>query len=307
MTTTNSIPLAIPSHPRYYNGRFLTEVDFKDEHDYHHSGVQLINRMFRAGVVAIDGEESSLAVEASGSKKSEIQVKRGVALDHAGRQLVVPTDRALDLSKWRDRTILIVISYAEQAEENASYEPRTEKTKWLEEPAITALPESEGLQVGMLVLARITMNEKGEILGTPEDRRQFVRLHRSTDSGWVRLPFLPKPFSGGEKKNDFELLGTRAKSSNKGADGCLEIPVPAGADEIKQLRISGRSASPVRIWLECVSANMTANLIGDWAIQSMAGPEVFPVDHQLNEDDALALIVQADGEAEIFFVAVEFD
>lgn len=307
MTASKPASLAKRKHPRYYNGRFLTEKDFTAEHDYHRGSAQLINRMFRAGVVAIDGDEDSLRVGVNPEKKSEIWIWSGMALDNQGRQLVIPTTQTLDLSGWRSQTILVVIAYAEHTEENASYEPRNEQIMWVEDPAITSFPESSGLQEGMIVLARIMINENGEIFGSPEDRRQFIRPHRSTDSGWVRLPFMPRSFHGGEKENDFELLGTRARSPKGGADGCQEIPVPAGADEINQLKIAGTSSSEVRIRLECISANMSVNTLLEEKIQIMAGERTFTVGHRLGIDDALALIVEADGEAEIFFVAAEFD
>lgn len=307
MTASKPASLAKRKHPRYYNGRFLTEKDFIDEHTYHRISTQLVNRMFRAGVVAIDGDEDSLRVDVNPKKRSEITISGGMALDYQGRQLVVPTARSLDLSQWHNMAVLVAISYAEQTEEHATTEPRTEQITWVEDPEIKAFPESAGLEEEQVVLALLRMNEKGEIFGTPEDRRQFIRPHRSTDSGWVRLPFIPKPFHGGNHSSDFELLGTRARSPKGGADGCQEIPIPAGADEINLFRISGTSSSEVRIRLECVSANMSVNTLLEEKIQIMAGDRIFDVGHSLGADDALVLIVEAAGESEIFFVAAEFD
>jgi hypothetical protein len=306
MATAQTAALELKRRTRFFNGQLLDELDLKTEQEYHRTSLRLHSRMFRPGVVALDGRDDSLMVEEKGGSVA-VRVKPGVAIDPLGRQLVNPSEVSVELAGSAGKAVLITIAYEEQDEQSADYGPRIEKTRTVEEPQIKVIPESDGLPSNQILLARVVVDAKGKIKQCA-DERQYARLYRSEASGWMRLPFLPTPFAGGEKKQDFTLFGTRAESPAQGADGCMAIPVPPGAAQIRQLKIGGESGKAVKLKLYCVSANGAETLALEREILILTGDSPpFEVSHRLGDDDALLLIVQAEGEARIHFVGVEFD
>lgn len=310
MAEDNGNRLQRPERPRYFNGQFLTEKEFNTEQDYHRRSLQLHNRMFRPGVVAIDGNDESLQVIPIG--QHDVRIQYGVALDHLGRHLVCPEDIYLDLKTapgpWPDQTVVIAISYQEEDTTRADYGTKTEMTRRIEAPLIEVIPKSGGVKAHALVLAEITLDDQGHIQNWT-DQRQFARLYITSAGGWMRLPFLPRSFAGGSaERADFILFGSYAQSPAEGADGCIEIPVPPGVTRIQQLRIGGNSAASIIMTLECVGADGSVNSYLDGEeISSLEVSRDFTVNKSLNDDDALVLIVQATGESRLYFVAVEFD
>lgn len=136
-------------------------------------------------------------------------------------------------------------------------------------------------------------------------------------SGWVRLPFLPKPNAAMTNRPAFSLSVFRATSGSAGAAGSIEIPIPPGITRITRLRIAGNrnvGGIAVNLWRITVSANnLTTNrLLTQNLTVSGNNPfnDLFSIasgNQPLNaETQAIALDVESQGESEIWFVAAEF-
>jgi hypothetical protein len=132
-------------------------------------------------------------------------------------------------------------------------------------------------------------------------------------AGWVRLPFLPKK-SG--TASEFTHAVTHSTSSNTGASGVLEIPVPPGATKIKNLRIAGmNNVGQITILLWKGGWDLISNT-NSWILllnQTLVGTsnpfnEIFGLAQTLNsEADTLGLYVSASAVSDIELVTVEFE
>lgn len=315
MNTTDTRELQYPERTRFFNGQLLSANDLMTEQNYVRYNLHLLNRMYRPGVIMLDGREDGLEVHWDTPQR--VLVRPGAAIDPHGRLLVNPHETPVSIEGFHNTTITIAIRYREHGTGPAEYGPRADMTRMLEQPEIVAFPKHKGAAEDVVVLASMRIGATG-VLEHFADERPFARLYieerrppptvHGVVRGWMRLPFLPTPFAGGVKqRGDFKLLGSRAVAPAEGADGCMAIPVPPGATRIRQLRISGTSTGIVRVRLECISANLAVNKVLDTTLQPLANAQApFSVDHHLGEDDALMLIVQTNAAAEIFFVAVEF-
>lgn len=83
------------SRLKYFYGKHLSVADFKDEQRYH-IGKQLFHnqRLHGAGVLC------GLGLHVDNAMPLELRIKSGAALDHCGREIVVPYDQCIDVAAW---------------------------------------------------------------------------------------------------------------------------------------------------------------------------------------------------------------
>lgn len=134
--------------PNYVAGRLLTAADFQAEQDYQRGQRWLHNRLLH-GVGVVTG----LAVTVAGGSA---QVSAGVALDCAGREIIVPATATLALPPKGER-VYLWLAYAERGVEPLPAPPdpgpfgvavvyaRTQETFTL---SFSAAPERHGRRGG---------------------------------------------------------------------------------------------------------------------------------------------------------------
>lgn len=100
----------------YYYGKLLTSKDFQNEQDYINNKRRLINRVLH-GVGIVYG------LDVVAADDSSIILQSGMALDAAGREIVVPRTQVLKLStiegysNLKTDTICLGIAYEEKGTE----------------------------------------------------------------------------------------------------------------------------------------------------------------------------------------------
>jgi hypothetical protein len=137
--------------------------------------------------------------------------------------------------------------------------------------------------------------------------------------GWVRLPFKPVsykpkgPHRMDENRGDFLQDKVFAHCDARGASGTMGIPVPAGARAIREFRIAGTAhGRRLRVQLFRTGWNL-ADRVGE-SIEILNEEFIhaefdrkFVVERELDDFHALALVVIADSESEIWLVAARFE
>jgi hypothetical protein len=121
---------------------------------------------------------------------------------------------------------------------------------------------------------------------------------------WVRLPFLPKQIGNLPPFN----LGLTHSNSAGAARGIMEIPVPAGATQITQLRIAGTENADkitIRLWRAKIDSGdrLLENTFAGAPFNHLFPNINAPLDSEL---EGLALEVETTARADIWFVAAEF-
>jgi hypothetical protein len=130
-------PNAVEKRTRYFDGQFLQDQDFVDEQKYHLDRERRLSRALR-----ITGITEGLAVSSPAANK--VMVSKGTAIDSSGRQVVLATDRTLDLpASFRSKQeVNLYIIYQEDLSLDAEDMPTTggqSPRRWLERPKIVAV------------------------------------------------------------------------------------------------------------------------------------------------------------------------
>jgi hypothetical protein len=99
----------------YFNGQRLAAGDFRTEQGYHIGMRQVLNRsLYSSGIVI------GLEVELDSKDKHKVIVRRGLAFDHLGREIYVPSDVSVQVMGAPSTTPgqvfgnLLTVSYREQ-------------------------------------------------------------------------------------------------------------------------------------------------------------------------------------------------
>lgn len=157
-----------PERVRYFDGQLLGVDDLRAEQEYHRSMRYLHNRLHGSGVA------SGFDVSVEGS---EVHVGPGLAIDAAGREIVLTETACVDASvvppsgRWR----LVV----EWAEEPARAVPvpgdEPQPTRWVERPRLSLVAAGE-VRDDVLLLAHVTRGPTG-VLRVDASVRQRLGRH----------------------------------------------------------------------------------------------------------------------------------
>jgi hypothetical protein len=151
------------------------------------------------------------------------------------------------------------------------------------------------------------------------------KLSPELRSGWVRLPFKPSRFSDDPQAREFVITATRARSfagakgakDDPGTKGTMSIPVPMFATGLKRFLIAGginESGISIELhrcgWNEDNKTQEDESYFGDKGGEILESPFYKRWEPNLTLDPmhhALALLVHAKGESEIWLIAAEFE
>lgn len=304
----------------YFTHQLLREQDLKDEQAYHIAMRQLHNRQFHAwGVV------EGLEVVERGPK--QIEVKPGSAVDKEGREIVLQEREERDLSSFghdshgHDSHVYITIGYHQEETDHVSRSGMEGHAR-VTETAVIHESRQDQLDSAAVVLARVHLDEHGHIRHidmSPEIRKQ---ARSSTGTGWVRLPFKPVRLPAvridrglvaePSSEHDFIVDEATAYCYERGARGSMEIPVPPGATHLSGFRVAGVTKGQVTVRLFRVGWNLKEgkgerSQLLEEKIEGGSFHKEVTVQSTLDESHALAASVHAQGETEIWLVAVRFE
>ena len=211
----------IEKRVRFFDGQFLKDQDFIDDQKYHIDRLRRSQRLLRVAGIC-DGLEVTV-------REKVLAVQNGTAIDTKGRTIVLPSDRALNLSD-RKGTVDIYIAYSEEesdvTQESNALDP-TETgakgaTRWWENPVLVAAEDPSKAPADGLLIARVDL-DKNQVDNTV------------CDYSGIRFPSPENPpelrSRGHYNPNTLELRGHLSVSGNVGI---------GTADPIQTLDVRGR-------------------------------------------------------------------
>lgn len=151
------MPEPVLKRTRYFDQEFLRAADFTGEQDYHVRSRRRLSRLFFLAGVA-DGLEV-----VNGSDATGVTVRSGVAVDAQGREIVLPSDAALDMAASTPGTVAwVTIAYQEQATDpSAAPGQGAEMTRMTESSQPNLQPASPADPSVQIPLARLTRTVSG--------------------------------------------------------------------------------------------------------------------------------------------------
>lgn len=325
----------------YFNHQFLTERDFNDEQTYHLEMRRRHNRFLHTwGVVEglhVERKEEREVMVTPGMAldRDGREIVLGDAAHREVRHLGSDTDA------------YVAVSYRESFEEadhhkTAGADGYARVTEHAEIHLDREAPADDGSTV---LLARIFLNSAGGIASIDTSVRKRAGAALADGSvteaklapdvksglrarGWVRLPFKPsrlfpmrvggrlvRPSEREAEAIEFIVDIASAYCDERGARGTMGIPVPAGAISIKGFRIAGQTEGRITVELFRTGWSVARNRGEHQKLftEIIEGAGSFHRQVQVREGvlnaecDAVALSVEAQGRAEIWLVAAEFE
>jgi hypothetical protein len=159
-----------PERVRYFDGQLLGVDDLRAEQEYHRSMRYLHNRLHGSGVA------SGFDV---GVVDGEVHVGPGLAIDAAGREIVLTEAVCLDATvvpaggRWR-----LVVEWAEQPARAVPVpgdEPQA--SRWVERPRLSLVAAGK-VRDDVLLLAHVTRGADGDLRVDPSVRERLGRHGR---------------------------------------------------------------------------------------------------------------------------------
>lgn len=184
MTTDNKLSEYVLSRLHYFNGQFLKQEDFIDEQNYHVDGRRRHERLLHTAGIA-EGLELSLAQEANVLK---LKVSAGTAMDKAGRQILLKTDRLIDIKPEWTGPMWVVIRFQEVPDripdDNQSSGGASNHTRFTQQPLIDVVPDVAPLQAyHPVVLEKVTFSATAQPAFSGTRTHAGVRLPGSKTYG----------------------------------------------------------------------------------------------------------------------------
>jgi hypothetical protein len=189
----------------YFNGQRLAAADFRAEQGYHTGMRRVLNRSLHSPGIVVGLEvEPAKSNPPDPLDKHRVIVRRGLAFDHIGREILLPTDVAVQVTGTPRAAPgmvvgnLLVISYREtrqfpsdgQCMLGAPYRPCSGDVAWGAPTRIVADAVFEFLDswpndaTGRIVLGQIELSEKCEVVRiSPGVRRYAVAAKPQTVRG----------------------------------------------------------------------------------------------------------------------------
>lgn len=153
----------------YYNHQFLRAPDFSDEQNYHLTMRRLHNSSLHTWGI-VQGLQVALA---SGGTGTAVTVNAGVAIDSAGREMVLPSDTNLELGGVAaGTTVIVTITYNEQQSDPTTEAGGPGNTRITEMPAVSFSTTPPGDSTMTLILARVPRTATGLGAVDGSDRKQ---------------------------------------------------------------------------------------------------------------------------------------
>ena len=142
----------------YYDHQFLRAPDFSDEQNYHLTMRRLHNSSLHTwGIVG--GLQVTLT---SGGTGTAVTVNAGVAIDSAGREMVLPSDTNLELGGVAaPATVLVTIAYGEQQSDPTTEAGGPGNTRWTEMPTLSFSTTAPNDPSTTLILAGVPRTSTG--------------------------------------------------------------------------------------------------------------------------------------------------
>ena len=135
----------------YFDGQFLKADDFVAEQEYNIDRQRAHQQLLHTSGIA-----GGLGVTANGGSY-EALVDAGVAVDSEGRQIVLSSERVVDLRSYSNQTVLLLISYDEEQADTAAV--GNGNTRWHERPRVEATaeegapPPDTHIRLGRIILS----------------------------------------------------------------------------------------------------------------------------------------------------------
>jgi hypothetical protein len=153
----------------YFDHQFLRAPDFSDEQNYHLSMRRLHNSSMHTWGIAQGLQVSPTG----GGTGTAITVSSGVALDSAGRELVLASDTNLELGGIAPGTTLyITIAYDEQQSDPTTEAGGPGNTRVTEAPKLSFSKDAPNVPSTTLILAKVPRTNTGLGAVDGSDRRQ---------------------------------------------------------------------------------------------------------------------------------------
>lgn len=312
---------------KYFTHQFLREQDFEAEQNYHIAMRRLHNRSVHGwGIV------EGLVVRKKGDKA--ITIDPGVAIDGEGREIILTTQVTRDLSSFeRNSHTYITIAYDESWDDSDRYSSAGIEgyTRITEFPLISEKKNEPPKDGSVLTLARVRINESGNVNEEIETNLRMEVSTRNSAIGWVRMPFRPLrleplriagklvPPKQWDPTVEF-IVDVASAYCDKSARGTMHIPIPPGASKLKAFRICGSTLGKVEVELIRGGWNLEANkgeekeVLKRTVVRDSGDRESFDEHVQVAEDrqhlgelHTLSIRVVAEGKTEIWLVAARFE
>jgi hypothetical protein len=211
----------------YFDHQFLREDDFTAEQHYHMKMRRLHNHLLHTWGIA-EGLVLSFVIG-----ESRVTIGEGVAVDGAGREIVLAETRTQDLSSFAGKTVFVTIAYGEQETDPTSETGVTGNRRWTEKPDIDVDVPPPGDLSQKLILGRVTVREDGEISideGVEPNRRRSAGVvggdleARSLALTDPRVASTQWPRMSLDAANRARLTGSLHVTGDVNIDGILRAP-----------------------------------------------------------------------------------
>jgi DNA-binding cell septation regulator SpoVG len=250
----------IAQRPNYFAGQYLLEDDFELEQNYHIDRLQRHNRLLHVSGIA----EGLSVTKVQGLK---IRVSPGTAVDKQGKQIILHTERTVDLPGNGENTLFI--KYAEK--KDSPQEGTTDGYRRIvEEPAINFTASESSI-----ALAKLTVTDRE--INIDESVRQYsgLRLPGAKNSEVTLRSH------GNENRNLAELSGSLSISGtlavtgestltgNVKANGSLTVKGNTTIEQeltVKSLRLGENGNSEVTMRSQRQENQNLADLAGSLSI-----------------------------------------
>jgi hypothetical protein len=202
----------------YFQGQFLHAQDFIDEQNYHIESLQYHNNYLHTWGVA-----GGLEVEGSDRK---ITVRKGLAVDSEGRQIILDTDRVIDLAAFPStlKTRYITIAYHDENTDPVNETGVDGRKRKTEEPAIECKDVKPQDQLAALILAEVTLNNDlmVERIDNTTLRKNAGIIAGDLEVKSVTFPPLKNPVKIERTSgNDLRIFGSQATAAGLHVSGPL--------------------------------------------------------------------------------------
>lgn len=316
----------------YFNGQLLSEDDFLAQQAYHQDVARRHTKTLHSwGVIA--------GLDVVQQDEHTIGVTPGAAIDSSGREIMVDAFQQVPVERNNNLVAHVVVAYDEGAEDSDRSSEGGNYTRTTEYASVQTLADAPALDGSVLYLAIVRQDITGRIIAIDASVRRSAgsligpgsvvtahlsdgsvtlpKLHPAIRSGWMRMPFKPSFFdeTGGNARS-FLIGVTKARCDAQGAKGTMAIPVPPGANMLKTFVLAGaRNTKQLNVelwrcgWVGNANRADAEQLLPPDKKTIVGAPfnASIAINKPLHSDlNAVAVYVEAVGEAEINLVAAEF-